>query len=378
MGADFLVSFPGLGIENLELNRVAFSIFGLDVYWYGLLIALAAILSLILATRDGKKYNFSEDYILDSILVILVSMIIGARLYYVIFSWDNYKDNLLSIFDLRTGGLAFYGGVIGSLFGLIIYHKIKKLKISKYLDFIVVYVPLAQAIGRLGNFVNQEAFGTNTDLPWGMISNGTRDYLSRHPELGQNPELPVHPTFAYEAISNIILFFILYQVRKRSKRPLETTAAYIIGYGIIRFFVEGLRTDSLYIAQTDIRVSQALSLVMVILGIAYLFYIRTRAIKEREEAEDLIFETKVSGEETNLDKISSEENEQDGEILEESLEDLSETSSDERIEETLNTEVSESIEEKNEFPEDAVEKQQDEEVEIISDDKEKSVDFSDE
>lgn len=289
MQADYVVSFPGLGIENLEISRVAFSIFGIEVYWYGLLIAIAAAMALFLATRDAKKFGHDEDYIIDSFIVILVTMIIGARLYYVAFSWDEFRGNLMRIVDLRQGGLAFYGGVIAAIVGLWVYHRVKKKSFSKYLDFIAVYLPLGQAIGRIGNFINQEAFGTNTDLPWGMISNGTREYLAARPELGQNPNLPVHPTFAYEAIGNLILFFVLYQVRKRNRVPYGTAVAYFIGYGAIRFFVEGLRTDSLYIGNSSIRVSQLLSLLMVVGGLLYLILMIKKKKEIRSAAEDEVF-----------------------------------------------------------------------------------------
>jgi phosphatidylglycerol:prolipoprotein diacylglycerol transferase len=291
MDYDYLVNFPGLGIENLKISRVAFSVFGVDVYWYGLIIAIAAFLSLFLATRQAKKFNIDEDFVLDNFLVILITMIIGARLYYVIFSWDLYKDNPIKIFDIREGGLAFYGGVIGAILGILIFHKIKKRHVEPFLDFIVVYVPLAQGIGRIGNFINQEAFGTNTTLPWGMISNGTTAYLNAYPELGQNPNLPVHPTFLYELIGNLILFFILLQVRKRTKIPFGTVASYCLGYGLIRFFVEGIRTDSLYIGSTGIRASQLLSLLIAIGAVLYLFLMRHKKKQAVRMEEDKLFES---------------------------------------------------------------------------------------
>lgn len=299
MDNTFTVSFPGLGLHDIVINRVAFTLFGINVYWYGILIAGAVILCILLATREAKQFGLNPDFVMDNFLVLIPSMIIGARLYYVIFSWDMYKNDLLSIFDTRKGGLAFYGGVIGGLLGFLIMHLVKKKKFEPFLDFIVVYVPLGQAIGRLGNFMNQEAFGTNTTLPWGMISNGTKDYLSAHPELGQNPSLPVHPTFLYEFIGNLILFFILRRFRRQNKIPYGTVAAYFIGYGLIRFFVEGIRTDSLYIGSTGIRASQLLSALMVVAGIVYLIVLRNKRRRLAEAADDLIFEeakTKAPGE----------------------------------------------------------------------------------
>lgn len=288
--SDFIVSFPGLGINDLHLNRVAFSIFGVNVYWYGLLIAIAAVLCIYLSTREAKQFGLHPDFVLDNFLVVVPSMIVGARLYYVAFSWDLYRDDLLSIFDTRKGGLAFYGGVIGGLLGIIILHKVKKKKVEPFLDFIAVYVPLGQAIGRIGNFINQEAFGTNTDLPWGMISNGTREYLAAHPELGQNPDLPVHPTFLYEFIGNMILFFILHRFRRKSKIPYGTVALYLAGYGLIRFFVEGIRTDALYVGSSDIRISRLVSALMVIASVIYLIALRKKKRQAVRVAEDDLFE----------------------------------------------------------------------------------------
>lgn len=294
MTSDYLVSFPGLGIIDLPLNRVAFTVFGVDVYWYGLLIALAAVICIVLSSREAEKFNLDPDFVTDNFLVLLPSMIIGARIYYVAFSWDMYKDNLLSIFDTRKGGLAFYGGVIGGFLGVLIFHKIKKQKLEPFVDFISVYIPLGQAIGRIGNFVNQEAFGTNTSLPWGMISNGTKEYLAAHPELGQDPNLPVHPTFLYEFVGNMLLFAILHRFRKNNKIPYGTTALYLLGYGIIRFFVEGIRTDSLYIGNTDIRASQLLSLLMVICAVIYLIALRKKKRAAVKSADDALFEAALS------------------------------------------------------------------------------------
>ncbi len=287
---DFIVSFPGLGIKGWAINRVAFQIGSVSVYWYGILIAVAVLICMILATSQSRKFGIDPEFVLDNFLVIVVTMIVGARLYYVAFSWDLYKDDLLSIFDTRKGGLAFYGGVIASLLGIIIFHKVKKKKVEPFLDFIVVYVPLGQAIGRIGNFINQEAFGTNTDLPWGMISNGTMSYLARNPQLGQNPTLPVHPTFLYEFIGNMILFAILLRFRKTNKVPYGTVAMYLLGYGVIRFFVEGIRTDALFIGDTDIRVSQVVSAAMVVGSLVYLFLMRKKRRAEEVLSEDLLFE----------------------------------------------------------------------------------------
>ena len=262
MNADFLVSFPGLGIRDLPVSRVAFEIFGYAVYWYGLLIALAIIVCLSLSAKQASDYKLKSDDILDTFILIIPMMIIFARLYYVIFAWEYYSDNWRRIIDINHGGLAFYGGVIGGMLAIIIIAAVKKIEIGYLLDYLATYVPLGQAIGRWGNFFNQEAFGTNTRMPWGMYSNQTAAYLARIG--GHEPASPVHPTFFYEFVGNLIIFMILLRIRKKNVIPFRITLYYFLMYGFLRFFVEWIRTDPLYIAGTEIRVSMLLSAIMVV------------------------------------------------------------------------------------------------------------------
>lgn len=286
---DYLVDFPGLGIFDIPINRtiVEFDLFGrqFSIYWYGVIIALAFLVCIFLSMRHAPEFGMTRDQIVDYYLLIIPLALIGARLYYVAFEWDSFRGNLGRILDLRTGGLAFYGGVIGGVLAKVIMAAVKKHKLSRIFDFIAVYLPLGHAIGRWGNFFNQEAFGVNTDLPWGMYSNGTQEYLSslsmsiRRMMPNLDPSKPVHPTFLYEFIANIIIFIILLQVRKRSKRPFTTVAGYFLMYGLVRFLVEGLRTDALYFTGTDIRVSQLLSALMIIASLIYL--IISGMIKQR-------------------------------------------------------------------------------------------------
>jgi phosphatidylglycerol:prolipoprotein diacylglycerol transferase len=163
---NFTVSFPGLGINDLSISRVAFqfNLFGrqVTVFWYGLLFAIAMVLCIALAMRHAKYHNFDSNDILDFFLWMIPFILIGARIYYVIFEWDQFRGNWKSAFNIRQGGLAFYGGVIGGIVAILVVAKFKKIKFYRPLDFLVVYVPLGQAIGRWGNFFNQEAFGTNT------------------------------------------------------------------------------------------------------------------------------------------------------------------------------------------------------------------------
>lgn len=260
------VSFPGLGI-SVNIDSVAFTIFGLDIAWYGLIISCGMALCVILAMYQARKNKFSSELVLDIMIVSVPMALIGARLYYVLSEWSYYSKHLSDIFAIRDGGLAVYGGVLGAFLGNAIMMKIRKIPFSTCADYAVVYIPLGQAIGRWGNFFNEEAFGTTTTLPWGMTSNKIQAYLRMNcPELDST--MPVHPTFLYESICSFIIFFVLMYIRKKSKHAYETTASYMILYGIVRFFLEGIRTDSLYIGNTSIRTSQLLSLILVIGGIA--------------------------------------------------------------------------------------------------------------
>jgi phosphatidylglycerol:prolipoprotein diacylglycerol transferase len=273
--ADFLVDFPGLGINDLPINRAAFHIFSRPVYWYGLLIALAIVICLVIATRQAKHFNLKADDIMDTFIALIPMMIIFARLYYVVFQWDYYKQDLGRILNTSEGGLAFYGGVIGGALAILLVTRIKKIPVSRLLDFMVVYVPLGQAIGRWGNFFNQEAFGTATNLPWGMHSSQTEATLFM---LGSaNPTSPVHPTFLYEFIANLIIFVILLRVRRKSRFPFQVFLSYLMMYGMVRFFVEGIRTDALLIPGTEIRISMVLSALMVLVSAVLLIYLRRRA-----------------------------------------------------------------------------------------------------
>lgn len=283
------VSFPGLGI-TVNIDQVAFSIFGIEVYWYGLLISLGMVLCVVLGMLHSKKNKFSSDLVFDVILVSLPCAIVGARLYYVLSEWEMYSGDLIKIFDTRSGGLAVYGGLLGAFIGTLIMCKIRKIPFSAVVDFCVVYIPLGQAIGRWGNFFNQECFGTTTTLPWGMKSSEVESYLRLYfPDLDST--MAVHPTFFYEFLATITIFFILLYVRKYSKHAFESMAVYMILYGVARFFIEGLRTDSLYIGDTGIRTSQLFSAVIVVSGVIYLVVAYKKNIKRVYISEELMNKT---------------------------------------------------------------------------------------
>ena len=335
----FHVSFPGLGIYDLQVNRIAFSfeIGGteINIYWYGILIAIAFLIGIVLAVRQAPQFGLKGDDVIDILLWVIILSLVGARLYYVIFSWEDFSGNLLKIFQTRDGGLAFYGGVIGGVLGVFIGSKLKKINLMYLLDFFAVYLPLGQAIGRWGNFFNQEAFGTNTILPWGMFSEGTYQHLANLGE-GYAPLTPVHPTFLYESIANIIIFVILYHIRSKSKESKETgrvTGFYFVLYGLVRFFVEGLRTDSLYIGQTSIRVSQLLSLILVFVGIALIVLAKRNTFSK--DIPVVVLDTDEEASQVEADTETEE-------ATEEAIEEIKETETealDVATEETENEEV---------------------------------------
>lgn len=264
------VSFPGIGL-SVSINRVAFTLFGIPIYWYGIIIALGFIAGIAVATVASKKLGEEDDTAIDIALVCAPLAIVCARLYYVIFKWEEYSRDLASVFDVRSGGLAIYGGIIGAVISAIAYAKIKKKSLLTLLDIGSVGLITGQMIGRWGNFFNQEAFGGNTTLPWGMTSNAIKEYLQNLQQSGVdvNPELPVHPTFLYESLwSFMVLGCLLYILYRCYRFKGQMILAYASLYGLGRFWIEGLRTDSLMIG--TFRVSQVLAfLSFIVFGIIY-------------------------------------------------------------------------------------------------------------
>ncbi len=252
------VSFPGLGLQ-FEVNPVALQLGGLTIRWYGVLIALGLVLALIYAMNVCKRrYGVSQDKLLDCVLVGIITAIIGARLYYVAFKWDVYSQDPMSIFYINSGGLAIYGGLIGALIGGLIVAKIVKVNIPALLDIACLGFLIGQGIGRWGNFMNQEAFGTPTGLPWGMVSENTGN-------------IAVHPAFLYESLWCLLGFVLLHFFSKRFRKyDGQIFIMYMVWYGFERMIVEGLRTDSLYTPFFNLRVSQIVSLVIMVAGIVFL------------------------------------------------------------------------------------------------------------
>ena len=239
---DFLLKTP---------DRVAFTVFGIDIMWYGLLIGIGMVVAVVLSYRRAPKHGLNSERVLDVVLWSIPAGVIGARLYYVIFQWDYYKDHLKSILNIREGGLAIHGGIlVGVGLGAILLWKVWKEDVLAYVDLCIPTIALAQAIGRWGNYFNQEAYGRETMLPWAMMVNGKF----------------VHPTFLYESIWCLLLgcFLIWLADSGRQKFKGQILCLYLMLYSAERFFVEGLRTDSLMIG--SLRQAQVISLVLFAAG----------------------------------------------------------------------------------------------------------------
>ncbi|MGE5612966.1 MAG: prolipoprotein diacylglyceryl transferase [Bacillota bacterium] len=340
------VRFPGLGLE-FELRRWPFEVFGFPIYWYGIIISLGFLTAVLLALRNSRKYRIDPDTVLDMVLVAAPAAIIFARIYYVIFSWDQYKDNLIDIFKIRDGGLAIYGAVIGALLAAWLYTRKKKLSFLHIADFCIPYLVLGQAIGRWGNFVNQEAFGTKTDLPWRMNGTEPDKYLLGEGVADLN-KYGVHPTFLYESLLDFAIFFILLYFRKKKKLNGEVLSLYLILYGAGRFAIEGLRTDSLMLG--PFRVSQLLSAILVLIFVPLFIYRRTGGKRKKEERERVVLGQSNYG--TLLMKIKEqeererEEQEQEEEAREETHEEKSlEEEDQEKMEKDEQAQEAEEIEE---------------------------------
>lgn len=259
MGA---ITFPNLGI-SVNPSRVAFNVLGKDIYWYGIIIAAGFLLAVIYAMRRAPSFGLNEDNILDMLFVAVPLAIVCARLYYCIFYWDLYRDNPIAILYVWEGGLAIYGGVIGAVIGVAIFCRVKKLPIGPLLDVGSLGLLIGQMIGRWGNFMNREAHGAVTD---GFFKMGIADAAGN--------VTYYQPTFLYESVWNLVGFVALHFYSKRRKFDGEVFLLYLAWYGLGRAWIEGLRTDSLYLFNTGIRVSQLLAALSCVAAIAVLVYVR--------------------------------------------------------------------------------------------------------
>lgn len=289
------VLFPKLGL-SLDVYENFLEIpFGgdtLTIKFYGVIIAFGFILAALFGGRKAYVWKMSLDHMVDVLIYGIIGAVIGARLYYVAFQWDYYKNDLLSIFKIWEGGLAIYGGIIGGIIAAYFVCKKTGLPFFKLLDLIGMALPIGQGIGRWGNFTNQEAFGINTTSIFGMTSDKIVDYINSHQQefaangIEMNPDLPVHPTFLYESVWCLLGFLVLYIVcQKFHKFDGQLILGYGIIYGLERTVVEGLRIDSLYIGDTNLRVSQLVSLALVIVCAVITIYKFVKLNKEKKMTE---------------------------------------------------------------------------------------------
>lgn len=287
MGYDLRFVHLGITIEHLQ-NHI--TIFGFSIAFYGIIIGIGMLLGITLAARDAERRGIGEDTVYDFALLGIVCGVIGARLYYVFFQWDNYRGNLLEILNLRAGGLAIYGGVIGGILSLMFYCKRKKQNFLNLADSLILGVLVGQILGRWGNFFNAEAFGRYTDSLFAMqlrrdivnpimIDSALLQHLVR---VNGVDYIQVHPTFLYESVWNLCLLLFLLWYRPKKRFTGEIFFLYLGGYGLGRVWIEGLRTDSLLLPGTGIAVSQALAGVCVLVALLCILAGRRLAARGRK------------------------------------------------------------------------------------------------
>ena len=285
------IRFPHLGIEIASLGK-GITIGGFTIAFYGMIIAFGMVMGYLMTAFQAKRTGQEPDLYLDLALWDIVFAVIGARIYYVIFTWDYYKDNLLQIFNTRGGGLAIYGGVIAGVITTIIFGKVRKQNFFQLLDTACIGLITGQIIGRWGNFCNREAFGGYTNGLFAMqlkqsdvaASNLTHSVLKHAVEIDGTRYIQVHPTFLYESFWNIGVLIILLLFTKHRKYNGQIFLIYLLGYGLGRVWIEGLRTDQLIFFGTGVAVSQVLSGVLVVASAAILIY---RFVKDRQKAKKI-------------------------------------------------------------------------------------------
>ncbi|BCN31562.1 prolipoprotein diacylglyceryl transferase [Anaeromicropila herbilytica] len=275
------IRFPNLGIELQGIPK-GITLFGIDIAFYGMIIAFGMVAGYLVVERQAKRTGQDPDIYLDFALYAIILSVIGARLYYVIFAWDEYKNDLLQVFNIRGGGLAIYGGVITAVICAIVYSKIKKISVGLLADTACVGLVTGQIIGRWGNFFNREAFGGYTNNLLAMqlrksdvaSSNITTDLLNHIKVVNGVEYIQVHPTFLYESLWNLCLLVILLIYTKHKKFDGEMILLYLAGYGLGRAWIEGLRTDQLLFWGTNIAVSQILSVFLFIVASGIIIFKR--------------------------------------------------------------------------------------------------------
>ena len=286
------INFPNLGI-HLENVGKTISVFGFEIAYYGMIIGLGVVAGILMATHLAKKTGQDPDVYYDLAIYAVILSVIGARLYYVIFSWEYYKDDLLSIFNLREGGLAIYGGVIAAVITVAVYCKVKKLSFGVLADTACPGLILGQILGRWGNFFNREAFGQYTDsllamqLPLDAVRNSDVTEMMRNniEVIDGINYIQVHPTFLYESLWNVGILVLMLWRSKHKTFNGEILLTYLFGYGIGRFLIEGLRTDQLLIPGTSIAVSQVLAILMAIASAVLIYVYKKKQLIQQENIE---------------------------------------------------------------------------------------------
>ena len=280
---DMMINFPNLGIHLNNVGK-SISVFGFSIAYYGIIIGCGMLIAIFMAAHEAKVTRQNpEDYI-DLGIVGIIFGVIGARIYFVIFSWDMYKDNLLDIFNTREGGLAIYGGVIAAVITILVFAKVKHLYAPQIADVVAPSLLFGQIVGRWGNFFNREAFGEYTDnlfamqLPMSAVrSSDVTELMREHITTIDGIQfIQVHPTFLYESLWNLALLMIIFAYRRHKTYEGEIILIYLFGYGLGRLWIEGLRTDQLWFPGTEIAVSQVLAGVLVVVAGALLIYFRKK------------------------------------------------------------------------------------------------------
>lgn len=281
------IRFPHLGIV-LEHVGKSIDVFGFSIAYYGIIIAAGMMTAMLICTSLAKKAGLDEDSFFNTVILGIVLSVLGARIYYVFFSWDQYKDNLLDIFNIREGGLAIYGGVITAVLVMWIYSRRKKISLGLLGDIGSIGIILGQIVGRWGNFFNREVFGTYTDSLFAMqlpvkavrASDLTQEILDHTALINGVEFIQVHPTFLYESIWNLGVLLVMALVYRKKRFNGQVFLIYLGGYGLGRFWIEGIRTDQLLIPGTTWPVSQVLAAAMVAAaGISY--WIMNRKYREK-------------------------------------------------------------------------------------------------
>ena len=278
-----MIEFPNLGIYLSNVGK-SVTVFNFDIAFYGITIGIGMLVGILIASWQAKRTGINSEYVMDVAMYGIIFGIIGARIYYVAFSWDMYKNDLKSILNLREGGLAIYGGVIAAIITVIVFSKIKKISAPRLFDTVGVGLVTGQAIGRWGNFFNREAFGEYTDsilamrLPLDAVrESDVTELMREHMEMIDGVNfIQVHPTYLYESLWCLMVLVIMILYTKHRKFDGEVFLLYLLGYGLGRFWIEGLRTDQLLIPGVGLPVSQVLAGVLVIGSICTIVIVRLK------------------------------------------------------------------------------------------------------